>query len=197
MKPGLNKCRLNVKSIRSIKVLVCIFYVFAFHSLLAQEKDEHSNEHQLRGAVIMGYSHIPQAFEGSKTIAVIPSWGLDLDYLFNSKWAVAFQTDIKLQSFAVEDKDEVVLLRNYPISFSIVGAYSPLPHWMLFFGPGIEYEQSRSLWIFKLGAEYVFKISKKFEIGVGLMYENRQELYDGWTFGVSFNRRLWKKKKES
>ena len=177
-------------------MVIACFFVSSLGTVNAQETEEVSNVPQLRGAVVMGYSHIPHAFEGTKTVAIIPSWGLDLDYVFHPKWAVALQTDIKLQSFEVEDKDQVVLVRNYPISFAVVGAYKVLPRWRLFFGPGIEYEQSRSLWIFKLGAEYAFEISEEFEIGVGLMYENRQDLYDGWTFGVSFNRRLWAKKKE-
>lgn len=171
-------------------LLLCMI-MLGFGVIKAQNSEEKVDLPQLRGAVIMGYSHIPQAFEGEKTVAVIPSWGLDVDYVFHHKWAVAFQTDIKLQSFEVEDRDQVVLVRNYPISISIAGVYSLMPHWRLFFGPGIEYEQSRNLWIFKLGTEYAFEISERFEIGVGLMYENRQDLYDGWTFGVSFNTRLW------
>jgi hypothetical protein len=164
-------------------------------AIYAQETPKESSGQQLRGAVMMAYSHIPQAFEGEKTVAIIPAWGLDLGYHFSQKWAIYTQTDIKLQSFEVEDKDEVVLTRNFPVSVALLGQFHLVKHWAIFVGPGIEFERSKNLWIFKLGTEYNFEMSEILEIGVGLIYENREELYDGWTFGVTFNYRLWKPNK--
>jgi hypothetical protein len=172
-----------------------LLLLFIAVSVRCQTIEQKSQFPELRGAIIMGYSHIPQAYEGEKTVAVIPSWGLDLDYAFNSKWAAVVQVDIKLQSFEVEDENNFNLTRNYPASFCLAGLYQPIPHLSVFLGPGIEYESTRSLWIFKIGTEYSFEISEIFEIGVGIIYENREELYEGWTFGVSFNTRLWKSDK--
>jgi hypothetical protein len=133
----------------------------------------------------------PQAFEGDKKVAIIPTWGFDIDYRFNPKWAVYAQADLKMQSFEVEDKQDVILSRNYPISVAALAHFRPIPHWSVFVGPGREFESSKSLWIFKIGTEYAFEFSERFELGVLLMYENREELYDGWSLGVSYNFRLW------
>jgi hypothetical protein len=51
------------------------------------------------------------------------------------------------------------------------------------------------VWIFKFGAEYSHEFSERFELGVGLIYENRGKLYDGFTFGDAFNTHLWNKNK--
>jgi len=175
------------KIMHHFKAQFCALLLFCSVLSIAQTEEQKSRFPELRGALIMGNSHIPQATEGGKSVVVIPTWGIDLDYVFNQKWAVGFQTDIKLQSFVVEDKNNIELARNYPASFTIVGLFRPLPHLAVFTGPGIEYEESKSLWIFKLGAEYIYEFSEKFELGVGLIYENREELYDGITLGVSFN----------
>lgn len=160
---------------------------------MAQELDEGGFNPSLRGSVMMAYSHIPQASQSGKSVAVIPTWGFDLDYIFHPKWSLCTQADIKMQSFEVEE-DEVVVERSYPFSLALLGHFRPFRHWSFFAGPGIEFESSRNLWIFKIGAEYSFEISETFEIGVGLMYENREEVYDGLTFGVSFNTRLWQRR---
>jgi hypothetical protein len=164
-------------------------------AIYAQETPKESSGQQLRGAVMMAYSHIPQAFEGDKKVAIIPTWGFDIGYHFNPNWAVYAQADLKMQSFEVEDNQQVVLTRNYPFSVAVVGQFEVLDRWAVFVGPGIELERTKNLWIFKIGTEYNFEMTEKLEIGVGLIYENRQELYDGWTFGVTFNYRLWKPKK--
>jgi hypothetical protein len=170
-------------------LLVAVFT--AFFSI-AQEND--TKFPQLRGALVMAYSYIPQAYEGGKTVAIIPAWGLDLDYHFSRKWAIFIQNDVKLQSFEIEDEDEVVLERNFPFSIAVLGHYTPFSRLSFFAGPGIELEKNRNLWIFKIGVGYSFEISETFELGIGLIYENREELYDGLNFGVSFSYQLWEKK---
>jgi hypothetical protein len=161
--------------------------------LLAQEEDSDTHASRIRGAIMMGNSHIPQAYEGGKSVIVIPVYGFDLDYFFHRRWSVGMQADIKLQSFEVEEENNVILERNVPVSLAVVGHYHALRNWSFYAGPGIELEQSRNLFLIKVGTEYSFEISEQFEIALNLIYENREELYDGFTFGVAFNKLLWKR----
>lgn len=175
-----------------------IFLGFYFFSNLvwAQELEEETHEEefspQVRVALIMGNAHVPQALEGDKKVAVIPSWGFDVDYFFNPRWSVALQADIKLQSFEVENEG-ALLERSYPISFAPVLHYHFKRHWSLYAGPGWEYERNENLFFWKLGTEYSFEITEDFEIALNLSYENKQEIYDSWNFGIAFNKRLWVK----
>lgn len=173
--------------------------IFLFMLLLAfihangQEAGTDEFKPTLRGSIMMAYSHIPMAVEGERSVSIIPAWGLDLNYHFHKRWAVGIQGDIKLQNFKIEDEKEVLLERNFPFSVALVAYYKTLKHWGFFIGPGIEFEESENLFLIKGGVEYGFEISENFEIEVGLIYENRDEVYDGFTFGVAFNKRLWSK----
>jgi len=37
------------------------------------------------------------------------------------------------------------------------------------------------------------KITDNFEIGLNLIYESKEEVYDALTFGIAFNKTLWEK----
>lgn len=158
----------------------------------AQESDSKEHEPKIRGAIMMANSHVPGATEGGKTVNVIPTWGFDVDYFFHPRWSVALQADILLQSFEVED-GQAELARSYPVAVVMAGHFHALRHWSFYLGPGYEMESHENLWLVRIGTEYSFEITEKFEIALNLMYENKQEVYDSWTFGIAFNTLLWKK----
>lgn len=60
-------------------------------------------------------------------------------------------------------------------------------------GPGHEFEKSQNLSLAQLGAEYRFEITEDSEIALNLAYENKEQVYDEWTFGVAFNKKIWQK----
>lgn len=174
--------------------VICMLHGFS-HAQGINEQTENREEHKpkIRGAIMMANAHVPHATEGGKKIAVIPTWGFDVDYFFHSRWSVALQGDIKLQSFEVEDNN-VQLERTNPVAFTTVLHYHALRHWSFYAGPGYEFEEHKNLWLFKIGTEYSFEITENFEIGLNLMYETKEEVYDAWTFGIAFNKKLWEKK---
>ena len=153
-------------------------------SSLSAQKQELT--HPLRGAIMMANSHVPNQINTGKLMLVIPTWGFDLDYRLTKKWSVGLQSDIKLQSFTVEENG-LNLVRTNPLAIAVVAHYYPIHHWSIYTGPGYEIEQHKNLVLLKLGTEYSFEISENFEIGLNLIYENKEEIYDTWTFGVAFN----------
>ncbi len=144
---------------------------------------------------MMAYSHIPNAFEGEIKVAVVPTWGIDLDYYFHPRWSAALQGDIILQSFEVDNERQVILERSYPVTLAGVLHYHALRHWSFYTGPGIELEKSKNLFLLRLGTEYSFEVTENFEIALNLIFETKEEVYDTWTFGVAFNKKLWEKNK--
>jgi len=53
---------------------------------VSQDIVEETHKPQIRGAIMMANSHVPNAMQGEKSIAVIPAWGFDLDYFFHPHW---------------------------------------------------------------------------------------------------------------
>lgn len=176
------------------KILLTLFILlFATGLVEAQKKESEEFSPKIRGAIMMANSHVPNATEGGKKVAIIPTWGFDVDYFFHPRWSVALQGDIKLQSFEVED-GVTTLERTNPLAFTGVIHYHALRHWSFYIGPGYELEKHKNLFLMKAGTEYSFEITENFEIALNLMYENKQEIYDAWTFGIAFNKKLWEKK---
>jgi hypothetical protein len=156
----------------------------------AQEQEGAVHKPKIRAAIMMANSHVPQAIEDEKKVAIIPTWGFDVDYFFHPRWSLALQGDVKLQSFEVED-GEAILKRTNPIAAATVLHYHALRHWSFYAGPGYEFESSGNLFLVRVGTEYSFEITEDFEIALNLIYENKEEVYDTWTFGIAFNKRLW------
>jgi hypothetical protein len=158
----------------------------------AQEETPKPFTPKIRGAIMMANSHVPNATEGGKKISVIPTWGFDVDYYFHRRWSVAVQGDLKLQSFEIEDNN-VALERKNPLALAGVLHYHALRYWSFYAGSGYEFERHKNFFLVKFGTEYSFEVTENFEIALNLIYENKQEVYDGWTFGVAFNKKLWEK----
>lgn len=178
------------KSIR--KLLLLVILTSAAGLAKAQEAGKEFKP-KVRGAIMMANSHVPTATEGGKKVSIIPTWGFDVDYYFHPRWSVAIQGDIKLQSFEVED-GVTELTRTNPLAFTGVIHYHALRHWSFYIGPGYELEKHENLFLVKTGTEYSFEVTENFEIALNLMYENKQDIYDAWTFGIAFNKKLWEKK---
>ena len=174
-------------------LFVSIILISFFQSAIAQEEEQSEHQKKIRGALMMANSHVPNSTNGDKQVVVIPTWGFDVDYFFHRRWSVAFQGDVKLQSFEIEHEG-VALEKSFPVAFAGVIHYHALRHWSFYAGPGYEFEKTENLFLVKLGTEFSFEITEKFEIALNLAYENKQEVYDAWTFGIAFNKVLWEKK---
>jgi hypothetical protein len=86
------------------------------------------------------------------------------------------------------------LERINPVALAGVIHYHALRHWSFYVGPGVELEKSENLFLVRAGTEYSFEITEDFEIALNLLYENKDDVYDTWTFGIAFNKKLWQKK---
>ncbi len=161
---------------------------------LAQDSVREEFRPQIRGAIMMANSHVPSMIGGNREVSVIPTWGFDVDYYFHRRWSTALQGDVKIQSFEVED-GATVLKRTNPFALTLALHYHALRHWSFYAGPGIELESHKNLFLVKTGTEYSFEINENFEIALNLIYENKSEVYDSWTFGVAFNKVFWRKGK--
>lgn len=166
-------------------------FFFAFQ-IVGQVNSDRKYEPCIDASIMMANSHVPSAIDGNKKNIIFPTWGLDINYHFFKRWAVSFQSDVKLQSFEVEEND-VILKRHYPFTSAIVIHGYVMEHWSFYVGPGYEFESHRNLLVLKSGSEYNFEITDNFEIALNLSYENKQQIYDSWTFGVSFTKKLWEK----
>jgi len=95
-------------------------------------------------------------------------------------------------SYLVEHGNDAVLEREYPYITSIVFIYEPFKRLAFHIGPGYEFEKNESFFIVKMGAEYIIPLPKHFDLGFGFSYDNKNKIYDAWTFGLFNGKKLGK-----
>jgi hypothetical protein len=72
--------------------------------------------------------------------------------------------------------------------------YHAFRHWSFYVGIRLRLESHGNFFLIEAGAEYGFEITENFEIALSLAHENKEGVYDSWTFGVAFNKKRWSEK---
>jgi hypothetical protein len=123
---------------------------------------------------------------------LFPTWGLNYEFWFNRHFAIGWHNEFEMMSYLVEHGNDALLEREYPYITSAVFIYEPLKRLAFHIGPGYEFEQNENFFIVKMGAEYIFPLPRHFDLGVGFSYDNKNKLYDAWTFGLFIGKRVGK-----
>jgi hypothetical protein len=123
---------------------------------------------------------------------LFPTWGLNYEYWFNHHFAVGLHNEFEMMSYIVEHGSDAELEREYPFISAIVFIYEPFKHLAFHIGPGYEFEANESFFIVKIGAEYIIPLPKSFDLGFGFSYDNKNKMYDAWTFGIFIGKRVGK-----
>ncbi len=116
--------------------------------LTTQAQNEKNSEdvpfHSL--TLVMAYMLVPNSFtDKTGHIIIVPTFGLNYDYQFNSTWGVGIHTDIILQEYKVEKHDNhKVIVRENPISISGIVFYKPHHQWKIIGGYGVEIEKNEN-----------------------------------------------------
>lgn len=179
-------------------VLICgilLFVLMPFSSAQHEERepgDQHTEHEGLTHKVtlVMANSFLKnQVDEETDNVLVVPTYGLNYDFLFHSRWGVGFHSDIVLQQYKVESHDNnEVLVRENPVALVAVGLFNPIPALTLIAGYGIELEKHENIQIFRFGVEYGIHLPKNWELGFALEFDRKINTYNSWVFGVGFSK---------
>lgn len=174
------------------KYIIGFFIFCASLSAFSQEADdlgEHKRRHRI--TIMMANAFSPSATEvdGESPILIIPTWGVSYDFWFNNKWAVGLHNEVFLQQFKIKKfGSEQTVERSFPVSVNLVGLFKPTKHWIFLAGAGKEFEKHENFSLICLETEYGFELPDNWELNLNLIYENKIDAYDTWTFGVGFSK---------
>ena len=164
------------------------------HEHIEHESHESSNKGLNRITVGLGHTHISEGkIDGDTEWLTLASWSLNYDHWFSDKWAIGLQNDIVLESFIIEHGNEELLERSYPVSSVPVFLYKPGKKLVIFGGVGAEISKGNNLTMTRLGLEYGFHLSPKWEVGVTALWDGKWNYYNSWGLGFTFSR-MWRKK---
>lgn len=159
-----------------------------------QEKDPEEDERGVhKVSVSLGHAHVHEGIEGDeKKWLVMGSWGINYDYLINSRWAIGFHNDVILEEFKVEDhhgEDESSILeRERPWAAKLVGSFKPFKHLSLLAGAGEEIAKEKNYFISTAGIEYGWHLPGGWELGAEISYDVKWNAYDTWIAGVGISK---------
>jgi hypothetical protein len=189
--------------IKSKSKIVYFFIVFCLicFSGFSQESNDHikhdshvsSNKGLNRITLGLGHTHVSEGqIDGDTKWLALASWSINYDHWFSEKLAVGLQNDIVLESFIIEHGDEELLERSYPVSSVPVFLYKPGKNLVILGGIGAEISQGTTLTMTRLGLEYGFHLSPKWEVGVTALWDGKWNYYNSWGLAFTFSR-MWRK----
>lgn len=188
--------KIDLTFMKSILAFGFLLFVAIPYSIAQHEEGAESDLHvQHKGVthrltVVMANSFMNNRIdESTDNILVVPTYGLNYDFLFHPRWGVGLHTDIVLQQYNVESHDNhEVLVRENPVALCAVGLFKPLPSLTLIAGYGLEIETHENIQLIRLGVEYGFHLPGNWELGFALEFDRKLNTYNSWVFGVGFSK---------
>ncbi len=181
------------------KYTILFFVLLLYFDVVGQdangENKEKSYRHRL--SMMMAFSHIPSANElnGQSSVVIVPTWALNYDYWFNSKFGLGLHNDLVLQQYKIEKKDDnTILERSFPVAATLMGLYKANTNWTFLLGVGREFEKHESFNLISAGIEYGIELPNAWEVNLNAVYENKIIAYDSWMFGIGFSKFLGQRK---
>ena len=161
--------------------------------LSAQEHEQEEREQKtgfFRVSASIGHTYLPKDTRVGKDVAILPSFGLDIEYWFNHRIGVGFHNDLELLHFQVREEHDIIIERNYPLLITFDVMYQPVPRLTFYFGPGMELEKHENFFVTRIGIEYEIDIRNGWDVHPVLFYDARRDAYDTFSLGLGFGKRL-------
>ncbi len=163
---------------------------------MAQDEGAMENEEQETEAgkfglgLVLGYTHIPAARteEGDSESENLPTIGLDLYYYPAERWKLGLVIDLELNNYEVDFQGERLPRENALVT-GVIAGYELFRRFGLIFGPGVEFERNKSLFILRFGVEYAFVLGNSWELFPALNYDFKQE-FDTYSLGIGIGKRF-------
>jgi len=186
------------KRFKNLFIIISLL-LLSFSYLFGQEQDEHkehgSEVHEFkhhRVAIIIGHGHVIGAEDvnSGKSIATMPTWGLDYQFWIKKKFGVGLKSDIEIMDYVVTLEDQSEIERNNPIIVSTVFLYNPAKGWNLFAGPGIEFEESHNFFVVRVGMGYEFELPGNWDFAPEVVFDLKEGQIGSFTWGIGVGKRF-------
>ncbi|MGI9546193.1 MAG: hypothetical protein ACR2MM_03070 [Flavobacteriaceae bacterium] len=174
-----------------IRFILLTFLVLNIFPALAQEEAEvPEQEYKYQLVLVLGYTHIPEArTEGETTESEnLPTIGLDFFYRIHEKWKLGIVLDLELNKYEVDFEGDR-LRRETAFITGIVAGFEILPRWGIIFGPGLEFERNKNLFLLRLGMEYAFELGRSWEILPAINFDFKKE-FNTYSLGLGIGKRF-------
>lgn len=130
-----------------------------------------------------GYTHISEAVPHDGHMVEeghwVSSFGIDYFRLLNEKWSAGIKLDYEFGHYIIPEQGD--LKRENVFLVIPTAAYSIVPRWVVYAGPGIEFEEEKNLFVVRVGTDYAFHLGHGWELPIGFFLDCK-EGYDTYAF---------------
>ncbi len=171
-----------------------ILFLFFYGSVFSQEEAHPEWQQQHTLGIVISHTQISQGIQanGKRKWLSLPSWAINYNYKFSKQWAIGLHNDIVVEDFAVEEHlksaNAQVLKRSYPIASAIMVSYKPGKHFSYMLGGGGEFAHTGNLFLFRVGLEYGYHLSKNWELNANVTNDLKVNAYNSWAIGLGVSR---------
>ena len=181
------------------KRAAALFFLLGVSSFLCAQELEEENFKRNKLSFLMAYGIIPEhTSEDDKTsnsLFIVPTIGVNYNFLFTPKFGLGLHTDVILQKFVVEElKDDLKIERVFPVTTNLMASYRPIENWTFLAGGGVELETNKSYPMICFGVDYGIEINASWELGFSFMFEHRLQAYNSYLLGIGFTKSLGRSK---
>jgi hypothetical protein len=157
--------------------------------------EKHSEHHEFKPWRIgmgLGHSYLPAGTHQAEDVSfiILPTIGLDIQFWFNQRFALALKNELELISYVVETSDGNEIEREYPIISVLVAMYKLKNGLVFYLGAGIEYEKNKNFFIGKAGIEYELHLGRHWDVTPEFYYFNKDADFGGVGLSITFGKRF-------
>ncbi|KAB1068457.1 hypothetical protein F6U93_07075 [Tamlana haliotis] len=175
---------------QKLSLSLLVFFVFII-GLSAQESNEaERSETKNQINFVIGYTHIPRAFEDGREEdpVFVPTIGIDYFRELNEKWVLGLVMDLELTDYALEFNGDH-LPRENAFLVGVIAGYELSEHWGIMAGPAIEFEDHKDLFVFRLATEYKIDLGESWLLLPSFNYDFKEE-YGTWNLSVGVGKKF-------
>ncbi len=180
-----------------IYILSVSIFCFSFNSF-SQDTEEHNvNKHsefkRFSVAVNIGHGYLKTIQENDNGLNVLPTYGLEVEYWINKKWAVGFKGDIEIATYIIEKREnEVEIERERPLILTTPVFFKPWETngFIFMLGPGIEIEKEENFFVVRMGVAYDVHLSHNWYVAPELIYDIKGGFINSFTAAIGFGKRF-------
>jgi hypothetical protein len=180
---------------KTLVLSISAFFLISFSSF-AQEHELEEEEHEGKNRIgfVAEATFIPEGTSsehgeetnGDSKGIVVPTIGLEYTRTLSHHWDVGLSAELELDHYIILDKE---LDRENALILVVFATYRLVGTWFIFGGAGMEYENHKSLGIFRFGTAYEFLMGNGWDFTPAFTFDHKIDV-NSFALGFSIGKRF-------
>ena len=166
--------------------IATITYAQQMHSSKIEQQHLH---HEIDGFI--GNTHVPEGgLRDTNATLILPNIGFNYKYWFDERFAIGWYNNLVVRTYVINSDTHQDLERTYPFLTSVVGVFNIWKGLSIFTGPGLEIDENKSFFAFRVGLDYGFSLSNDWYLTPRFIFDSLGGDIEAYSLGISIGRKF-------